>query len=67
LSLPYECPGFNNSNHILNPGHSYGSITDTMEIMKIERKRKHLNALDKYHIYKISKEGTHMNDIHDET
>jgi hypothetical protein len=40
-----------------------------MEIMKIERKGKHLNTLEKYHIlvYKISKEGIHMNDIHDET
>jgi hypothetical protein len=54
------------SNHILNTGHSYGSITDTMEIMKIERKGKHLNTWEKYHIYKIIKEGIHMNDIHDE-
>jgi hypothetical protein len=44
-----------------------GSITDTVEIMKIGRKGKHLNTLEKYHIYKISKEGIHMNDIHDET
>jgi hypothetical protein len=35
--------------------------------MKIERKGKHLNTLEKCHIYKISKEGIHMNDIHDET
>jgi hypothetical protein len=55
------------SNHILNTGHSCGSITNTMEIMKIERKGKHLNTLEKYHIYKISKEGIHMNGIHDET
>jgi hypothetical protein len=55
------------SNHILNTGHSYGSITDTMQIMKIERKGKHQNTLEKYHIYRISKEGIHMNDIHDET
>jgi hypothetical protein len=37
-----------------------------MEIMKIERKGKHLNTLEKYHIHKISKEGIHMNDTHDE-
>jgi hypothetical protein len=45
----------------------YGSITDTMQIMKIERKGRHLNTLEKYHIYRISKEEIHMNDIHDET
>jgi hypothetical protein len=38
-----------------------------MEIIKIERKGKHLNTLERYHIYKISKEGIHMNDMHDET
>jgi hypothetical protein len=26
-----------------------------------------IGTLEKYHIYKISKEGIHMNDIHDET
>jgi hypothetical protein len=55
------------SNHILNTGHSYGNITDTMEIIKIETKGKGLNALKRYHIYKISKEGIHTNDMHNET
>jgi hypothetical protein len=55
------------SNPILNTGHSSGSITDTMEIITIEIKGKHLNTLERCHIYKISKEGIHMNDMHDET
>jgi hypothetical protein len=38
-----------------------------MEIIKIEIKGKHLNTLERCHIYKISKEGIHMNDMHDET
>jgi hypothetical protein len=38
-----------------------------MEIIKIERKGKHLNTLERYHVYKISKEGIHMNDMHNET
>jgi Cys-tRNA synthase (O-phospho-L-seryl-tRNA:Cys-tRNA synthase) len=32
------------SNHILNTGYSYGNITDTPKIIKIERKGKHLNT-----------------------
>jgi hypothetical protein len=39
------------SNHILSTRHAYGSITDTMEIMETERKLKHLNTLEKYHMY----------------
>jgi hypothetical protein len=52
------------SNHILNTGHAYGSITDTMKVIKIEKTGKHLNTLEKYHIYKISKNRLHMNDTH---
>jgi hypothetical protein len=52
------------SNHILNIEHKYGSITDTMDIIKAEKKGKHLNILEKYHIYKISKNRLHMNDTY---
>jgi hypothetical protein len=39
------------SNHMLNTGHAYGSIPNTMKVIKIEKKGKHLNTLQKYHIY----------------
>jgi hypothetical protein len=39
------------SNHILNIGYVYGSITDTMKVVKIEKKGKHMNTLERYHIY----------------
>jgi hypothetical protein len=50
------------SNNILNKGHAYGNITDTMKVIKIVKKGKHLNTSDKYHIYKISKAGLHTTD-----
>jgi hypothetical protein len=45
-------------------GHIYGSIPDTMKIMKIEKNGKHLNMLEKYHIYKVTKNRLQMNDAH---
>jgi hypothetical protein len=42
-------------------------MTDIMKIIKIERKGKHLNTLETYHIYKTNKEGPIMNDMHNET
>jgi hypothetical protein len=39
------------SNHTLNTGHAYGSITNTMKILKTEKRGKQLNTLEKYHIY----------------
>jgi hypothetical protein len=55
------------SNHMLNTGHTYGNIADTMKVLKTEKKGKHLNTLEKYHIYKTSKEGLQMNDTYIDT
>jgi hypothetical protein len=41
---------------MLNTGHAYGHITDTAQVIRTERKGKHLNTVEKYHIHKISKE-----------
>jgi hypothetical protein len=35
-----------------------------MNTIKTEKKGKHFNTLQKYHIYKISKNGLHMNDAY---
>jgi hypothetical protein len=51
------------SNHILNTGHAYRSITYTMKVIKIEKKGIYLNTLEKYHMYKMSRDGLQMNDI----
>jgi hypothetical protein len=51
---------------ILNTRHTCGNITDTMDIIRTEKKGKHLNTLGKYHIrvYKISKNKVHMYDTY---
>jgi hypothetical protein len=35
------------SNHILNAGHAYGIMTDTMDVIKTGRKGTQLNSLKK--------------------
>jgi hypothetical protein len=54
------------SNHILNTGHSCGSITDTINILKTEKKGKHLNTLEKQevlgrtnHLLSLIRHGPH--------
>jgi hypothetical protein len=47
------------SKHILNTGHTYGSIT--------QRKGRHLNTLERYYMYKMRKNGTQMNDTYIDT
>jgi hypothetical protein len=48
---------------MLNTGHAYRSMANTMKVLKTEKKGKHLNTLEKYHIYKMSK-GLQMNDTY---
>jgi hypothetical protein len=51
-------------NHILNTGHTYYTIRYIVDVIKIEKKGKHLNTLEKYHIHKISKDRLHMSDTY---
>jgi hypothetical protein len=55
---------FGYSNHILNTRHTYGTITDTMAVIRIGRKGRHLNTLEKYHIYEISRNNLHMTETY---
>jgi hypothetical protein len=42
--------------HVLDAAHSHNTIDQTMEVLHIERKEKMLNALEAYHIYRLTKE-----------
>jgi hypothetical protein len=44
-----------------------GSTTNTMKVIKIDKKGKYLNTLEKYHIYKRNKDGLQMNDTYIDT
>jgi hypothetical protein len=55
------------SNHILNTGHAYRVMTDTMDVITTGRKGQHLNTLERYHIYRTSRENLHMNDTYIDT
>jgi hypothetical protein len=58
-----NCSKSGYSTHILNTGHSYGKITDTMDVIRIRRKSKHLSTSERY-IYKVYKNNLHMNDVY---
>jgi hypothetical protein len=50
------------SSHILNTGHTYGTIANTMDIIRKARKGRQLNTLEKYYIYKVSRSNLNLND-----
>jgi hypothetical protein len=50
------------SKHMLNTGHTYRSVIDTMKVLKMQRKEMHLNTLERYYIYKMRKNGIQMKD-----
>jgi hypothetical protein len=37
--------------HILDTGHKYGKLEDTMETKEVQYKGSHLNTIEKFHIY----------------
>jgi hypothetical protein len=52
--------------HIKHGTHIWNHTTD-MDIIKTYKKGKHLNILEKYHTYKISKHNLHTNDTYIDT
>jgi hypothetical protein len=54
---------FGYSSPVLNTGHTYGTITDSMDVIRRGRKGRHLNASEKY-IYRISRSNLHLSDMH---
>jgi hypothetical protein len=53
--------------HILDTGHAYGTIEDTLSILYHEKKGPLMNALEQFHIYRLSKDNLHVNDTHTDT
>jgi hypothetical protein len=45
-------------------GHTQSTVTNTMDVIRTGRKVRHINTLEKYHIYKISRNNLHTNDTH---
>jgi hypothetical protein len=60
-AIKYNKDSSEYAQHILNTGHSYGKIEDIMEIIKVENKGKHLDTLEKYHIFCSYKQNIHLN------
>jgi hypothetical protein len=50
-------------NYKLIGGHKYGTTAGTMDVMT-GKKGKHLNTLERYHIYLTKKYNIHMNETH---
>jgi hypothetical protein len=41
------------SNLMVKTWHTYGTVTDTVAIVSMERKSRHLNIFEKYYIYEL--------------
>jgi hypothetical protein len=49
--------------HILNKGHFYGNIQNTVEIIQVTQNGTHINSLEKFHIYCAHQPNEQMNEI----
>jgi hypothetical protein len=48
--------------HILDTGHTYSTVNETLEILHTEKKGQLLNTLERHHIYDLSKHKKQIND-----
>jgi hypothetical protein len=48
--------------HILNTGHTYGGIEQTLDIIKIVQNRRHRETIEKYYIQRTHKQNIALND-----
>jgi len=48
--------------HVINEGHSFGPKDEIMNIIHYERRGKMLDTLEKFYIYRETKNGNQIND-----
>jgi hypothetical protein len=53
--------------HILETGHTYGTIEDTLNILHREKNGPLMNTLEQFHIYKLSRNNLQLNDTYTDT
>jgi hypothetical protein len=53
--------------HILDTGHAYNMMDQTMKILHIEEKGHRLITLERFEIYKLTKKALQLSDSHTET
>lgn len=53
--------------HMIETGHKYSTIENTMKILHIENKSKIFNTYERFHIYEITKQHIQLNDTFTET
>jgi hypothetical protein len=53
--------------HILDTGHTYGNIEDTLNILHLQKKGPLMNTIEQYQIYKLSINNLQLNDTHTNT
>jgi NCAIR mutase (PurE)-related protein len=55
------------SHHILNTGHAYDDIENTMEILNIQDKGTYLSTHERFQIFKCKKTGILLNENYTDT
>lgn len=50
------------SQHILDPGHSYGNINNTMTVFRTAEEGQYMNSREKYYIQKTAKQNLQLHD-----
>jgi hypothetical protein len=53
--------------HVIETGHEYGDMEETIKILHIEKKSQILNTYERFHIYNISRQNIQLKETFAET
>ena len=61
-SFRYNSQHSKYAQHLIEHGHAFGNIHNTMEVLQFQKKGTHLNTIERFHIYKETIQNNHLND-----
>jgi hypothetical protein len=53
--------------HVIEQGHRFGNLENSMEILQFQKKGCHLNTIERFYIHKEVKSNNHLNEDYAET
>jgi hypothetical protein len=63
FTIKYNKDASTYAQHIPNAGHPYGNIQSTMKIIQLTHKGRHMDSLEKFHVYSMHQQNKQMNEV----
>ena len=63
-SFRYNNHNSKSTQHLIEHGHTFGSIHNIIQVLQVQKKGTHLNTIESFHIHKEAAQNNHLNNDH---